>query len=338
MPQFNVLLFLVVLGLATACTPLVGSPHSATSDHGPTGFTTTQDRLRNVGLSLLVAAAELCKAHVQYTYGFDLEGERNPAGPSERESRVSTHGEADENVTVEYVHPTLSAGAAGLRAGASVLSVDDINVKGKRPLDARDIIRRVSNRREGPLRLIVHQNAAVQTFDLDAVPACDYPVLLVENESSNAFADGRRIAVTTGMMRLAASDAQLAFVVGHEIAHNALEHPDEFRLRTLLDALVTAMTGRGESPPPSAFSFPKELEADADYVGLYLVARAGYDLDQVGQFWSHLLNTQNLAAPAFTQTHPTTPERVAAFKAAVDEIHAKIDRHEPLLPRPRRKE
>ena len=53
---------------------------------------------------------------------------------------------------------------------------------------------------------------------------CSYPVRLVNDQIINAFADGKNIIVTAGLMRFVESDDELALIVGHELAHNTMEH------------------------------------------------------------------------------------------------------------------
>ncbi|MBI2876619.1 MAG: M48 family metalloprotease [Candidatus Tectomicrobia bacterium] len=61
-------------------------------------------------------------------------------------------------------------------------------------------------------------------LDIPKVPVCKYSVGLTNSDAVNAFADGFHVILTSGMMRFAEKDEELALVVGHEIAHNALEH------------------------------------------------------------------------------------------------------------------
>ena len=56
------------------------------------------------------------------------------------------------------------------------------------------------------------------------IKACDYPVTMVMDDRINAFADGKSIYMTKGMMRFVENDNELALVVGHELAHNTMKH------------------------------------------------------------------------------------------------------------------
>ena len=84
-------------------------------------------------------------------------------------------------------------------------------------------------------------------------------------------------------MRFVRSDDELAWVLAHEIAHDVLNHSQNARLRAMLSAFLGATVGDSRmaaaSPPQSS------LEAQADYVGSYIMARAGYDLEGMEQEW-----------------------------------------------------
>jgi predicted Zn-dependent protease len=89
----------------------------------------------------------------------------------------------------------------------------------------------------------------------------------------------------------------------------------------------------GEAPRPA----PKlrSIEAQADYLGAYLMARAGYDLQAVRKFWRRLGQTelqQPDSASELDQSHPTTEERIEAFEATLKEIEAKLAHGEALNP------
>jgi hypothetical protein len=79
----------------------------------------------------------------------------------------------------------------------------------------------------------------------------------------------RVILVSDGMANLASTDDQLAFVLAHELAHAVLEHrtqPDVTGLRGASNRLISLRRGLSAG-----------AEADADHMGLFLAARAGFD-------------------------------------------------------------
>ena len=81
---------------------------------------------------------------------------------------------------------------------------------------------------------------------------------------------------------------------------------------------------------------PRSLEAQADYVGAYLMARTGFDLDAIRRVWNRLREIELRQAQwgqAMAHTHPTTVERLAAFDETLKEIDAKRRRGEPMRPR-----
>jgi predicted Zn-dependent protease len=114
----------------------------------------------------------------------------------------------------------------------------------------------------------------------------------------------------------------LALVLGHEFAHDVLHH------KRRLDEKGFARDVLGEfgSTPASHMVAEKE----ADYVGLYLSARAGYDISQAPDFWRRF----PAAIGDFSFSHPGNAERAAALAATRDEILAKRERREPLVPTP----
>jgi predicted Zn-dependent protease len=133
-------------------------------------------------------------------------------------------------------------------------------------------------------------------------------VRLVSDYGINAFADGEEISVTTGMLRFVNNDDELALVIGHELAHNVLGHPDYERGRkdnpilhgmtegALLDATLAtagtygrrgrALTGIGGNTGKLAFF--QVFEREANDLGLYFVQRAGFDPSQAVDLWRRM--------------------------------------------------
>ena len=102
---------------------------------------------------------------------------------------------------------------------------------------------------------------------VDPAVACDYSIEVLNSDKVNAYADGNKLRITKGMMWFAQDDAELAMVLSHELAHNIMGHAGTFA---------------------SVFYDKKSREADADYVGLYIMARGGFEIEKAPNFWRRL--------------------------------------------------
>ena len=167
----------------------------------------------------------------------------------------------------------------------------------------------------------------------------------VEKSEVNAFTDGSNVFITTGMLKFA-TDEELALVIAHELAHCFERHVDKKRANSVLGQLVgtffDVMAGRafgdqtdeysraGSQIGADAFSQPFELEAD--YVGLYLLARAGYPTEDAAAFWRKMAEHAPLASNSFTGTHPPSAERYLLLAKTHEEIEEKKANGQPLLP------
>ena len=174
--------------------------------------------------------------------------------------------------------------------------------------------------------------------------------MLVEDDAVNAYADGDSVYIPVGMMRFADSDSELALVIGHEMAHNRLGHVKEKKvtggigrgLGMVLDlavGIVGIPTGGGFSALGGAASDAatsgrsRNFESDADYMGLYMVRRAGYDVSKAHLFWRQMAaEYPSSIKGSMMASHPSSPERAAALEAAQVEIHRKEKARRPLVP------
>jgi len=163
----------------------------------------------------------------------------------------------------------------------------------------------------------IKRGGTKQAVEVTADEICRYNLRLRSSIAINAFADGRNITVTSGMMNFAASDDELAMIVGHELAHNSMGH-----IRKILGNRI--LSG-------NATRFTRDFESEADYVGLYYQVRAGYSPDKVENFWRRL-SAVNPKSVARAKSHPTFPDRFLRLAAARDEIKTKQAADAPLLP------
>jgi predicted Zn-dependent protease len=128
--------------------------------------------------------------------------------------------------------------------------------------------------------------------------------------------------------------------VAHEIAHNTLGHKTKrignILLGSLLDIAVAATTGantQGAFGRLGGMAFSKGFEAEADYVGLYVAARAGYEIADAPNFWRRMaVEHPGNIKKNFSATHPSAPERFTALEETVRQIEKKRQNGELLMP------
>lgn len=294
----------------------------------PVNPTTMQRRLQDVAFPLLVAAAGSCPFEQESTYGFFLADHDDRANHQDASGRSS-----GKNAIVSYVHPQLAAASAGLALGDRIV---EVNAKIVEDVDAgrlMELIRRLTAARIQPLQLTVKRGSQPHIITMWAVPACQFTLQLIKSERINGVSNGRHVGVTTGAMQFFIWDDELGWIVAHEIAHNILNHAQDAKLRMMLNTFLGATTDG--SALTTKGPEPRSLEAQADYVGSYLMARVGYDLDAIRRVWTRLgeiESHQSALSHEMVQTHPTTAERLAAFEETLKEIEGKRRRGEPLQP------
>lgn len=160
----------------------------------------------------------------------------------------------------------------------------------------------------------------------------------------NAYADGERIFVLSGMRRFLESDDELALLLGHELAHNMMGHIPARQNNALVGLLVGAalegvaasggynLPGTMEdSAALGSLTFSHEFEKEADYVGLYIASRAGYNTEKAIRMWQRL-SVEDPEGLYGSITHPSNPERAAVLKKTIQEITSKRKESQPLLP------
>jgi Zn-dependent protease with chaperone function len=128
-----------------------------------------------------------------------------------------------------------------------------------------------------------------------------WEINVIQSTELNAFCmPGGKIAVYSGLVeRLQLTDAEIAAVMGHEISHALREHSREkISQQTLSQAVVTAIanTGKRNAGAHGALAalgsklflqlpFSREMELEADVMGLELMARAGFDPAEAKNVW-----------------------------------------------------
>lgn len=176
---------------------------------------------------------------------------------------------------------------------------------------------------------------------------CTFTIDLVQAAEPNAFASSRNhIAVTTGMMRLLQNEDEVAAVVAHEMAHHIANHVAEGGVRAQAGAMAGALVGSlagsvardtlgsdlgltrlGAQTGAQAaqLAYSKADEREADYLGAWIMARAGFDLERAATLWAKLTHLSGKGTTSLLDSHPAGPERLAAWRRTLEEIRANPD-------------
>ena len=180
-------------------------------------------------------------------------------------------------------------------------------------------------------------------------PHYDWEFRVINKDVPNAFClPGGKIAVNTGLLAVVQSDAELAAVVGHEVAHALARHAaerlsDQRAATVALTAATVALAVLGArsgstSPGTSAaisvaalaagagvnygilLPMSRKHESEADHIGLVLMAMAGYDPHAAITLWKRLASlNKGQKGPQWLSTHPTDEARIADIKSWVPE-------------------
>jgi hypothetical protein len=260
------------------------------------------------------------------------------------------HAYSGEALGLTWVRPTVisvvegsPAAQAGIVKGDEIIALDGewIPVTGTPGFIAGWL----KHHGPGPVQVNLRRDGVDRTVVVKPMMGCAIPMSYVTDGSANAFTDGNKIVINSGIVALARTDAELAVIIGHELAHANLGHMDKQRQNALLgaagglvvDAAFAAATINTGSAFRKAFghagamAFSVGFEREADYVGAYYAVRAGYDLTGAEEIW-RALGQVSPSSIVFAKTHPTTPERFIQMRKVAAEIADKQRRHLPLVP------
>lgn len=186
-------------------------------------------------------------------------------------------------------------------------------------------------------------------------PQQAFTFFLLRDRQINAFATlGGYVAVNSGLVLAAAREDELAGVLAHEISHVTQQHvlrgAEKAQRESLpillatLGAIVAAQKAGGTSSGDASsaalitgmgllqqrqIDYTRDNEAEADRIGIRLLANAGYDPEAMADFFQTLQGVVRMnqgdersALPGYLQTHPLTLARISEARERADKLVA----------------
>jgi Zn-dependent protease with chaperone function len=159
----------------------------------------------------------------------------------------------------------------------------------------------------------------------------NWEVILVKSKARNAFvAPHGKIVVFTGLLPVIQNEAQLAAVIGHEVAHVVARHKAERLSQVLLGelALTAVDIALHNSKNLAAISsvlglgiqyavllpYSREHESEADHISLLYMAKAGYEPTEAIRLWERMSSLEGFSLWDFFSTHPSHDTRRAQIE------------------------
>lgn len=175
------------------------------------------------------------------------------------------------------------------------------------------------------------------TCRLSADYCADLRIYVVQTPHFNAsMAPNGSMQIWTGLLVRAQNEAQLAYVIGHEMGHyirrHSLQRWRDIRVKTDIAAyfgLATGLAGVGYvgslgelAAIASAMAFSRDQERESDDFGFELIVAAGYDPTQAADVWEVLIAEQEASGDdnptIFLASHPSTGERIETLRRKAD--------------------
>jgi len=171
-------------------------------------------------------------------------------------------------------------------------------------------------------------------------PAFRYSFDVVNMREINAFAlPGGPMFVNRGMIQASGTEAEVAGVMAHELAHVVLRHgtvqasrAQKFQIGAIAGQILGAIVGgnagaviaQGSEFGLGAYflKYSREFEREADLFGAQLMARAGYDPRAMAAMFDKIARQGGSGAPEWLSSHPNPGNRSAAIRKEAEMLAA----------------
>ena len=163
---------------------------------------------------------------------------------------------------------------------------------------------------------------------------------LVEDKALNAFClPGGKVVVYTGILTAARNDDQLATVISHEIAHALARHGAERMssatvqqgIQTLGNVVLAVGAASYQNVFNQAYGIGSQIgvmlpygrmqESEADEIGIYLMHKAGYNMQEALKFWENMSEGKT-DTNEFLSTHPSSSTRIEDIKKVIVKVQS----------------
>lgn len=197
------------------------------------------------------------------------------------------------------------------------------------------MVQRVGTRIANAVTRFLNENGYADQYNFD------WEFNLIEEDQINAWCmPGGKVAVYSGILPVTKTEAGLATVMGHEIAHAIAKHSSERMSQAIAAELggvavgvataeqsnttrAVINTAYGLGGQLALMRYSRNQESESDRLGLVFMAMAGYDPQEAVSFWERMAEAKNAAGaaapPEFLSTHPSDARRIMDIQKLLPE-------------------
>ena len=289
--------------------------------------------LKNIAYRVNKANGALCQRYAVYHTGI--------------EARLDHDDDSLWEVT--YVAKNYPAEKAGIKVGDRITSIDGKTAKDN--YEPNEVFLEISNKtktfgRDYKAKFTYLRDGKKYKTKIGMVRSCNYFTKVEMRDGKfNAYSDGsRRLVFLGGLVRGYRYDEDyLAYVYGHEMAHAEMDHIEKDKANigvvlianTLLqlgsayyDAKNDSNTSDVVDPIANLASagimsrYSRSFETEADYMGLYYIARAGYPVEKgaEAQRLMSIIGNKQVNQANFLSSHPDSITRFLRLNKTIKDI------------------
>jgi membrane-associated protease RseP (regulator of RpoE activity) len=291
--------------VAAKPAPAAPNPEALRAWHG------RELRVAAITQRILAANAAACPKQSRQ-YGLVVARLDDASSPQVRAALTSALGLQDAPTALAVV-PGSAAALAGLREGDRITAIGGTRWPEEQPAPpgARkafwDALQ--AGQQAATMQVDAERDGQALTVTLTGKLACTASVFLIEHKSVNATTFGSRIEVHSALEALLDDEAELAFIISHELAHVILEH-----------------TGPGKEAQVKDHAVRQRIEVEADTLGVLLMARAGYEPAAAALANAHMARTNGPLTRllGLHGSYMSTAERNAFLTRRAAEVRAQL--------------
>jgi hypothetical protein len=305
------LILLLILMTVYGCAPtMLGSGnHERDTQNAFEASVERQLRLNSTAIAMQAAAMKLGCEDVTYKHGFGIFREDH----FKTEYRDAALRYFKRENTISFVGQGSAAERAGLQPGDRLLMVNGLSTEKL----SEDRLEKEMGKRT--LALVIQKSDdSVRKVVLKAMSLCSCRVEMSSSAMLNAYKEGGKIVVTSGLVKFTKDDSELAAIIGHEIVHGIVAS----RKKPLSPQPLLTKDGSKKAPRPGS---------EINYLTACLLVTAGYNAEDGTGVWRRMLKIDSATVSKSYAVNHLSQENLAEIDSVIQSIREKQKLGRPLI-------